>query len=107
MTPGFSPGWFTIHCLGSRYGIDSPVDTLLADCFVCRLNLADKNKVASIGFPAISTGAFGYPIQKATKVGIEAAKDALPECEHVDQVRFVLFKKWDLGVFKDVMRGLI
>jgi len=107
MTPGFSPGWFTIYCLGSRYGIDSPADTLLADCFVCRLDLADRNKVASIGFPAISTGAFGYPIQKATKVGIKVAKDALPECEHVDKVRFVLFKKRDYGVFRDALEGLM
>jgi O-acetyl-ADP-ribose deacetylase len=55
------PNRYVIHCLGPIYGIDEPADELLAACYRNALQLAEQNKIASIAFPAISTGVFGYP----------------------------------------------
>lgn len=57
-----------IHCLGPVYGRDEPADQLLADCYRNALNLAEKYKIPSIAFPAISTGAFGYPAEEAATI---------------------------------------
>ena len=50
------PNQHVIHCLGPVYGVDEPSDRLLAECFRNALLLADRHKLTSIAFPAISTG---------------------------------------------------
>lgn len=85
------PNRWAIHCLGPVYGQDEPADTLLADCYRNALKLAREKEIASIAFPAISTGAFGYPLTDAARVTAEAVAEALGENSTVKQVRFVLF----------------
>lgn len=93
------PNKYVIHCLGPRYGIDKPEDKLLADCYINALNLADENKIASIAFPAISTGIFGYPIEEAAKVVFETIKFVVKKLKYVKKIRFVLFSKEDYEIY--------
>lgn len=86
------PNPWVIHCLGPVYGVDQPAETLLADCYRNALRLAEEKGLASIAFPAISTGAFGYPAESAAKVCAEVLKDELPLLKQVRRVRFVLFE---------------
>lgn len=89
-----------IHCLGPVYGSDEPAEQLLADCYRNALQLAEQYQLTSIAFPAISTGAFGYPVEAAAEVAVKAVGEELPSLSSVRLVRFVLFGKGDLEVFE-------
>ncbi|MGS2744424.1 macro domain-containing protein [Halomonas sp. LS-001] len=85
------PNAWVIHCLGPVYGIDKPADRLLADCYRNALQLADEKGVSRVAFPALSTGAFGYPADEAAHVCAETVKACLPTLQHLTCLRFVLF----------------
>jgi len=85
------PNRWVIHCLGPVYGQDEPADELLASCYRRALELADEHEVGSLAFPAISTGAFGYPMAEAAAVAADAVVAALPGLDYVHRVRFCLF----------------
>lgn len=95
------PNSFVIHCLGPVYGQDKPEEKLLADCYRNALMLADENKIASIAFPAISTGIFGYPIIPAAKTALKTVIDTIPRLKYIKLVRMVLYSNADLKVFAD------
>ncbi len=80
-----------IHCLGPVYGLDEPAAELLASCYRNALRLAEDNGIASIAFSAISTGAFGYPLELATRIAFAAIQEALPRLSGVKRIRFVLY----------------
>lgn len=61
------PNPWVIHCLGPVHGVDEPALELLASCYRRALELADERGLESVVFPAISTGAFGYPLEEATE----------------------------------------
>jgi O-acetyl-ADP-ribose deacetylase (regulator of RNase III) len=84
------PNRYVIHVLGPVYGVDMPSDVLLADCYRNTLNLADAHGIGSLAFPAISTGAFGYPIPDAARVAVAAVADTASGLKAVQLVRFVL-----------------
>src|SRR5690606_41737019 len=57
ITSGYRlPNRYVIHCLGPVYGVDEPAADLLASCYRNGLRLAEERGIASVGFPAISTG---------------------------------------------------
>ena len=97
------PNRHVIHCLGPVYGVDKPSDRLLAECFRNALLLADRHKLRSIAFPAISTGVFGYPLQDAAAVAMKAVSGTLAELNSVRLVRFVLFSDEDRKVFEQAL----
>lgn len=69
ITPAFNlPNRYVIHCLGPVYGVDKPENEILSRCYSNALKLADKHKISSIAFPAISTGVFGFPMGEAARV---------------------------------------
>lgn len=81
-----------IHTVGPIYrGGRSGEAEKLASCHRESIRLADKHKLNSLSFPAISTGAYGYPVAEAASVAISATIDALSAATHVIKVRFVLF----------------
>jgi len=90
------PNPHVVHCLGPVYGRDEPSDRLLADCYRRALLLADEAGLTSIAFPAISTGAFGYPTDQAADVAMATVVDMEPQLDSVRLVRFVLFHPDDL-----------
>ena len=72
------PNRYVIHCLGPVYGVDEPSDELLADCYRNALKLAERHGISSIAFPAISTGAFGYPMKEAAEVALRTVLEMAP-----------------------------
>ncbi len=101
------PNSHVIHCLGPIYGVDSPSDELLASCYRNALQLAEQNKITSLAFPAISTGAFGYPTEPAAKVAFKTIIDELPRLSSVKHIRFVLFRDADVRVHEGVLQTLL
>ncbi|MDN3687459.1 macro domain-containing protein [Cyclobacterium jeungdonense] len=93
------PNPFVIHCLGPVYGVDQPSDALLADCYRNALLLADEHKLASIAFPSISTGAFGYPIKPAAGIALDTIKAIVPSLKNIQKIRIVLFDQTDFETF--------
>ena len=93
------PNQFVIHCLGPVYGVDEPSDHWLAECYRNALELADSKGIESIAFPAISAGAFGYPVEGAAEVALATVKQVMPRLENIKRIRFVLFSASDEQVF--------
>ena len=94
---------FIIHCLGPVYGRDKPEDELLASCYRNALRLAEENKINSIAFPSISTGAFGYPVEEAAKVALSTIMEVIPSLRHVKLIRVVMFSKRDMDVYNELL----
>ncbi|MFP4395133.1 MAG: macro domain-containing protein [Anaerolineales bacterium] len=100
------PNRHVIHCLGPIYGVNEPADALLASCYKNALCLAEQNDIQSIAFPAISTGAFGYPVEPAARVAFQAVLDMLPQLSSVAHIRFVLFSPSDLRIHEQALDEL-
>jgi O-acetyl-ADP-ribose deacetylase (regulator of RNase III) len=98
------PNRYVIHCLGPVYGVDEPADVLLAACYRNALRLAEENRIGSIAFPAISTGAFGYPMESAARIAFQTILAELPKRSSVKRVRFVLFDSADLRTHQKVLK---
>lgn len=92
---------YIIHTLGPVYGLDEPEAELLAECYKNSLRLADENKLESIVFPAISTGAFAYPMQEAADVSLKAVKNESVKLKNVKMIRFVLLNERDYRIYLD------
>ena len=89
------PNRHIIHCLGPVYGSGDPADELLAACYRNALQRAEQNNVRSIAFPAISTGAFGYPMEPAARIAFQTILKELDGLTSVKHIRFVLFDEPD------------
>lgn len=99
------PNRHVIHCLGPVYGRDHPAETLLGDCHRNAIALARDAGLASIAFPALSTGIFGYPIAEAAEVAVQAVVAALADAGSLQRLRFMLFSPDDLAVFDAALRS--
>ncbi|MGQ9819207.1 MAG: macro domain-containing protein [Candidatus Kapaibacteriales bacterium] len=100
------PNRYVIHCLGPIYGVDKPEDKILENCYRNALKLAEDHQIDSIAFPAISTGAFGYPIEEATKIALQTIVELAPKLQFVKLIRFVLYSKTDFDVYKRILAKL-
>jgi O-acetyl-ADP-ribose deacetylase len=78
----------------------------LASCHLESIRVADEHGLASIAFPAISTGAFGYPISEAAPIAISSAVDALSWAKYVTLCRFVLFDVSTVRAFERAAQKL-
>jgi len=92
-TGGNLPAKYVIHTVGPVWhGGKSNEAQLLASAYKESLKIAKEKKLSSIAFPSISTGAYGYPVDQAAKVAIEAVISFLnEEAVPIKEVRFVLF----------------
>lgn len=91
ITPGFRlPARWVIHTVGPVWhGGDQDEATLLARCYRSSLELARENGVRTIAFPAISTGAYGYPVDPATRIAIRTVRQSLLAMPSMERVTFV------------------
>jgi O-acetyl-ADP-ribose deacetylase len=81
-----------IHTVGPIYrGGEHGEAATLASCHRQSVLLADEHSLKSLAFPAISTGAYGYPVTDAAPLAISATADAMTLSKHVTLCRFVLF----------------
>ncbi len=97
------PNRFVIHCLGPVYGRDEPSDELLAACYREALDVADEHAIVSIAFPAISTGAFGFPTEAAARIAFSTIVDTVPDLKSLTRIRFVLHSKADFELHSRVL----
>ena len=106
-TGGRLPAAFVIHTVGPiwRGGLHGE-SGLLANAYRNSLRLADRLGLHNIAFPAISTGAYGYPPAEAALIAIEAVVDALGEARNTREARFVLFDRASLEVFLQAARAV-
>lgn len=99
------PNDYVIHTLGPVYGSDRPEAGLLAACYRNSLELADERGIESVAFPAISTGAFGYPLEEATDVALRTVLEQAGRLKNVRLIRFVLFGARDTEVYERKLSG--
>ncbi len=93
-----------IHAVGPVWrGGSQGEERLLASCYRRAVELAALNACRRIALPAISTGAYGYPLDLAARVALEAVSEALAEQASVEQARFWLF---DDAAFEAFERSL-
>jgi O-acetyl-ADP-ribose deacetylase (regulator of RNase III) len=100
------PNPHVIHCLGPIYGADEPAPALLASCYERALELADEAGLRSVAFPAISTGAFGYPMADAARVALRTISETAVRLTNVQLVRMVLYSQRDLQVHRQALEEL-
>lgn len=100
------PNPFVIHCLGPVYGRDEPSNELLASCYREALRLAEENGLRSIAFPAISTGAFGYPMESGARIALETVAAEAERLTTVRTIRFVLYDQHALDVHRSALERL-
>jgi O-acetyl-ADP-ribose deacetylase (regulator of RNase III) len=93
ITPGFRlPARYVIHTVGPVWGGgESGEDRLLAACYRRSLALAAEHGLTSIAFPAISTGIFGFPPDRAALIAVRTVRDALPGSPSIERVVFCCF----------------
>jgi O-acetyl-ADP-ribose deacetylase (regulator of RNase III) len=104
-TGGKLPATYVIHTVGPIYGRNPEnQQELLAACYTNSLTLAASNSLASIAFPSISTGAFGYPKSEAAAVSSSAIKSFLLQNSSILEVRLVFFLQKDARVFLEYQK---
>jgi O-acetyl-ADP-ribose deacetylase (regulator of RNase III) len=101
-TGGALPARWVIHTVGPVYANERDPSALLASCHVESLRVADELGAGTVAFPAISTGVYGYPLDEAAPVAIEAVRTADTA---VQEVRFVLFGNDALSAFERAFGG--
>ncbi len=100
------PNRCVIHCLGPVFGEDVPEAALLGACYARALALAEERAIRSIGFPAISTGIFGYPAEAAARVAWGTVLARLASLASVRLIRFVLFSEAERHLHEAVLAEL-
>ncbi|MCX7981973.1 MAG: O-acetyl-ADP-ribose deacetylase [Syntrophales bacterium] len=92
---------YVIHAVGPIYqGGTKGEEKLLRSAYEESLKLASKKGLKSISFPALSAGAYGYPLDEAARVALQAVIDYLKTTEGIELVRFVLFDDRTFEAFK-------
>ena len=105
ITPGFRlAARHVIHAVGPIwYGGDHGEDELLASCYAKSLALAGEAGLASIAFPAISTGVYGFPKERAARIALETVTREVPRHVTLERVVFCSFSEGDARIY----RGLV
>lgn len=115
ITSGYSlPARWVIHTVGPIWGggkhgefLDRPgegEDELLASCYRKSLELAVEKGVRSIAFPAISTGAYGFPLERATRVALREVTMFLEGNPSIEKVVFVCFDARTLALYSRLLK---
>jgi O-acetyl-ADP-ribose deacetylase (regulator of RNase III) len=92
LTQGYRlPARFVIHTVGPVWtGGKGGEPQILANCYRNSLQLAFENRIKTIAFPAISCGAYGYPIHEAAQIAVETTREFLATEDKIDNVIFVV-----------------
>ncbi|MCJ7559998.1 macro domain-containing protein, partial [Candidatus Bathyarchaeota archaeon] len=96
-----------IHTVGPVWrGGNRGEPELLAHAYQNSLRLAGSKGLRTIAFPSISTGAYGYPIEDASRVALKSVKAFLEKEDKLDEVVFVLFSERDLKIYVETVKEL-
>lgn len=105
ITGGYNlPAKHVIHTVGPVwFGGNDDEDALLASCYRNSMVLAAEYGLKTIAFPAISTGVYGFPKERATRIAAREVVAALERYEGIERVTFVAFSGRDYGVYEGVL----
>jgi O-acetyl-ADP-ribose deacetylase len=108
ITAGYDlPARFVIHTVGPIWrGGKSGEAQVLASCYRNSLQMAVENGIDTIAFPAISCGAYGYPIEKAAQIALTTTGEFLATTGKLNKVTFVLWNEAVYGAFRRGSRGI-
>ena len=103
ITEGFElPASYIIHTVGPVWhGGESGEEAKLASCYTRSLEVAESKDLKTVAFPSISTGIFGYPVEKAAKTAVKAVKDYVKDKDI--NVLWVLFDEDTKKVYDEVL----
>ena len=99
-----------IHTVGPIYHYHSDgqrAPELLASCYRRSLEVASENKLKSVAFPSISTGAYGYPLEEAAPIALKTVIDYLKAHPVIQLVRFVLFGNDAYQAYEKALKDLL
>lgn len=112
-TGGRLPAKYVIHTVGPIWqGGDGAApevrreDELLEQAYWNSLSLTEAHGIRTVAFPSISTGAYGFPIERAARIALRTVMRYLREHNHLAEVRFVLFSDRDLAVYQRALAEL-
>lgn len=105
LTKGYRlPAKFVIHTVGPVWhGGSKDEPELLASCYRNSLQLANDNGLHTIAFPGISTGVYGYPVELAAQVAVEAINASLTNLDSIREVIFCCFSAGDLTIYQRLL----
>ncbi len=103
---GRLPARFVFHAVGPRWnGGGKGEEGLLKGAYRACMALAREHQVTSMAFPSISTGIFGFPVERAAPLALKAVSEGLAGSK-LQEVRFVLFSDEDLAVYAEALAAL-
>jgi len=105
LTRGYNlPARFVIHTVGPVWtGGKHGEAEVLANCYRNSLRLALENKIKTIAFPAISCGAYGYPIPEAAEIAVKTTRDFLAANDKIDKVIFALWSDEIAAAYRQLL----
>lgn len=105
ITKGYRlPAKYIIHTVGPVWrGGTNGEPELLASCYRHSMELAAANGIATLAFPSISTGIYGYPIGLAAKIAVTTVRSSLQELAGIQEVIFCCFSASDLQIYEGVL----
>lgn len=108
LTKGYRlPARHVIHTVGPIWrGGNNGEPEKLANCYRNSMQIAADNGFATIAFPAISTGVYGYPLQEAAQIAINQVIECLNEMPSIKKVTFVLFGRKNFDIYTDILSNL-
>ena len=108
LTKGYRlPARHVIHTVGPIWrGGNNGEPEKLANCYRNSMQIAADNGFATIAFPAISTGVYGYPLQEAAQIAINQVIECLNEMPTIKKVIFVLFGRKNFDIYTDILSNL-
>lgn len=109
ITPGFYlPAKSVIHTVGPMWrGGGQGEDETLAQCYRNSMSLASQHHVRSIAFPSISTGAYGFPVERAAPIAVRELRDAVARYPDVETARVVCFGGETYAAYERTMEDLL
>jgi O-acetyl-ADP-ribose deacetylase len=107
LTKGYRlPAKYVIHTVGPVYSGKPQDAQLLRSCYRNSLQLAVRQGIGAIAFPAISCGVYGYPIREACKIAVDTCLEIMEREPALKKVIFVLFSNSDRKVYQSYIEQL-
>ncbi len=108
ITPGYRlPARHVIHTVAPVWSAeDKDQEALLASCYDSVLAVADQYQIRTIAFPAIGTGAYGWPSDVAATIAVDRAASHLAACAHSHTITFCCFTPSDLSAYTKLTAAL-
>jgi O-acetyl-ADP-ribose deacetylase len=98
------PAKWVIHTVGPVWrGGHNSEDELLANCYQRSLALVVENGLGTVAFPAISTGIYGFPLERATRIAVREARAFLDEHANLERILFVCFDRRTRDTYERVL----